>query len=1255
MFGGLRVLDGQGRALNLPARKAAALMAYLAMHPGRAHPRSRLAMLCWGSSGESAARASLRQALLVLRRALTLTDDELIAGSTETIMLAEQVARVDALELEAATADGNAGFDAQAMSSLLDGLDGEFLEGLDTREPGFDDWLALRREQLRARLVSAHARLVGEYRARTQPDAAIASALRLLALDPLREDVHRSLMEIYAGQRRWSAALHQFQLCRNVLARELGVRPEPATLQVRDAIERQRSHAAAEPAPPGETTPAASSALRHVALLGIEWACAAREPDPERASQLADHALRGAIELIEGFGGTFERRPGSGLLACFGAQSGHGDDDERAARCARRLVEDLPELRVGLAAGLVLLAPENGANTALQGGSEVIGVASRLVAAAAPAEVLVAEATWRMLAPLAEGERCADQALPASLRGAGVHRLLAMRRRPQRRTALVGRRAELAQFATLIDACMREGNGSVLHVRGEPGIGKTRLSEEFCSIAAARGFRAHVGTVLDFGSSAERDAIRTLVLDLLEVDPIGASPPMVNAGIEAAIVAGVVDADDAAGLHALARQNPPAGLQALVDAMDHSSRVRMLRRALTHLVTRRAIRAPRLLVLEDLQWADEDTLAHALALATVTSVAPVLLVTTARSDGDPLDEAWRQASGANTLATLDIGPLRKVDADTLAAQLADAADPFTLGCIDRAAGNPLFLELLLHADRSQPETMPATVQSVIQARLDRLATAEHEALRVASVLGQRFALAALEHLLGAQSAWDPKLAKGLLRADGADGMFAHALVRDGAYASLPRARRRALHAQAASWFASRDPVLHAEQLEGAEDPAAASAWLLAARTESAAQRHQRAVVFASRGLALASAAADQFALACCKAEALQNLGNNADAHVAWQYALQCAPDDARRCSAWIGVGSALRLCEDLDGAATALEHAAAIAATQGLTEASARVHLLRGNLLFPLGDLDGCRREHTASLELARQAGSIEIEAAALGGLGDAEYMRGHMLSAERRFSDCVALAQRDGLRRIEAAHHPMVAWTRWFAGDYIGSLQSVALGISHARAIGHLRAEAIAHHIGYLARHALLEFDAAREHAQHALHLAQRLASPRFEAEALAFLGDLEVALGQREQGVERLQRAISIARASGMAFMGPVYLSLLAQAVADDRTLREAALTECEALLTTNGLAHNHLLARRCAINACMTAGDVDAIRHHAQRLELFTRAQPLPWSNFIVRRAHALAEGIAGHRSSVLNSLTDEARRLGLAVDAIALMHD
>ena len=128
----------------------------------------------------------------------------------------------------------------------------------------------------------------------------------------------------------------------------------------------------------------------------------------------------------------------------------------------------------------------------------------------------------------------------------------------------------------------------------------------------------------------------------------------------------------------------------------------------------------------------------------------------------------------------------------------------------------------------------------------------------------------------------------------------------------------------------------------------------------------------------------------------------------------------------------------------------------------------------------------------------------ALGGLGDAEYVRGRMISAHARFSECVGLCERHGFGRIEVANRPMMAFTRFFAGDIRGALAVADIAIARAALVGQRRAEMIGHHAAFFCWHALIEFDAAARHAEAALSLAQQLGARRFETEALAFRAEL-------------------------------------------------------------------------------------------------------------------------------------------------------
>ena len=375
---------------------------------------------------------------------------------------------------------------------------------------------------------------------------------------------------------------------------------------------------------------------------------------------------------------------------------------------------------------------------------------------------------------------------------------------------------------------------------------------------------------------------------------------------------------------------------------------------------------------------------------------------------------------------------------------------FAEHCVERAAGNPLFLEQLLrNAEESHDVAVPGSVQSLVQARIDRLDPIDKTAVQVASVLGQRFERAALAHLLE-RAEYDPGrlVSRRLVRPEPGEGnvlLFTHALIRDAVYETLLGSRRRELHRRAAEWYADSDPVMRAEHLGRAGDPEAARAYLAAARLQAAEYRQDAALRLVQSGRGLATERADRFALTCFEGEMLHDLGAMPDARRAFEAALEAAADDRERCLAWIGLAAVKRMTDDLPGASADLEQAGAAAEREHLIAELARIHFLRGNLCFPRGDIEGCVREHGTGLDLAIRAGASELEAMALGGLGDAEYVRGRMISAHDRFRRCVELCARHGFGRIEVAHRPMMAFTRWFTGETRGALADADAAIEAA------------------------------------------------------------------------------------------------------------------------------------------------------------------------------------------------------------------
>ena len=275
---------------------------------------------------------------------------------------------------------------------------------------------------------------------------------------------------------------------------------------------------------------------------------------------------------------------------------------------------------------------------------------------------------------------------------------------------------EIDQLRTVLNDCKANGRGRTVYLRGEAGIGKTRLLEALLSTARQEGFACHSGLVLDFGTGAGRDAIGDLARDLLGLSP-NASRETVHSAMQTAFADGLVERDDEIFLNDLLQVPQPTALRAVYDAMDNRMRSQGKRSTIARLVECSSRLQPRILAVEDLHWADSPTLTHLAGLAMIVASCPVVLVMTSRFEQDPLDQSWRAEAGGSPLITIDLGPLQPEEAALLAAQFVGSNAEVGKRCLERAAGNPLFLEQLLrHAAEGDGSTIPDSVQSLVQAR-----------------------------------------------------------------------------------------------------------------------------------------------------------------------------------------------------------------------------------------------------------------------------------------------------------------------------------------------------------------------------------------------------------------------------------------------------------------------------------------------------------------------------------------------------------
>src|SRR5215470_12728242 len=231
LLGGFEAGRVQGLAVEIAARKTRALLAYLALTMGRPQGRDRLANLLWSDRGDKQARDSLRQALTELRDAFADLNPPPLATHHDTVSIDRAAIDVDALEFER-LARSNGADDLRRAAGLYGG---DLLDGIGVKDPAFEEWLGGARRHYRELAISVFKKLL----AHEQGGAALAVAQQLLALDPLQEEGHRALMRAHAKAGDIAMALRQYETCRELLKRDLGIAPSPQTEALHQQIKDQ--------------------------------------------------------------------------------------------------------------------------------------------------------------------------------------------------------------------------------------------------------------------------------------------------------------------------------------------------------------------------------------------------------------------------------------------------------------------------------------------------------------------------------------------------------------------------------------------------------------------------------------------------------------------------------------------------------------------------------------------------------------------------------------------------------------------------------------------------------------------------------------------------------------------------------------------------------------------------------------------------------------------------------------------------------
>ncbi len=996
--------------------------------------------------------------------------------------------------------------------------------------------------------------------------------------------------------------------------------------------------AASPPSPPPPSPPGpVAGERRQVAILFADLAGYTRLSttlDPEEVHRL----LTGFFEVVDGaclrFGGAIDKHIGDNVMAVFGAPVAHGDDPERAVRAAVAIHADLAAyavrvgqplaVTIGIAYGEVVASGLGSSHyTEYTMTGDAVNLASRLQGRAGHGETLISDAVHQAAARIAIAEPVGDLAIRSLDTPVPVWRLRGVREAAATAPAhVVGRDDVLARIDARLEDARARGASALIVLRGEPGIGKSTLAAEAARRAGAAGMAVHRAQALDFGAGRGAGAIPTLVASLLGAT--GSDDDARRAALDDAVRAGRVDDADAPHV---------AGLLELDhDAPDLDERERRARQLASLAALVHGLAAPPLLVVEDVHWADAPTVAQLRALTRALADVPGALLVTTRFDGDPVDRAWREAAATPPLE-LELEPLDAVAAAALAAaHLRDAE--LVARCVERAGGNPLFLEQLVHA-ATRDASLPGTLQGLVLARVDRLAARDKAALQAAAVVGQRFDLAVVRHLT-ADATWtaDELIARRLVRAAGDDDdlMFHHALILDGIYASLTHARRRELHHAAASYFATRDPELRAEHLDRAGDAEAAAAWLACARDRAARHDVDRALGLAARGLARAAAPELRHDLQMLIGRLQLDVGNTVLAAAAFTAALADAGTDAARCRAAIGLGAAHRAAATTRAALDALDQAEPIARALGLEAELSQIAYHRGGVEFAIGSPTACLAHHTRALDHARRAGAPDLEVRALSGIGDAHYASVRLEEAEAAFVECVARCERLELVRFGLINQAMIANSVFYLLRIDEAEAIVRRAAEEAARLGAARAEVLALESLVKIRVDAGRFDGVPEliedvRAKEAVIGARLLAVMIGWAEI-----ELRLSRGERDLAVARGRELAATAGASATGMMRDL-LEISTCAVAPTPAARAAAVAAVMARVTDDR-PMSAMMCRRGALDILVRDGAWDQADDVLARLRATPPALP-PYFAFAADRFAAVIAWGRGDRSAAMRA--------------------
>ncbi len=961
--------------------------------------------------------------------------------------------------------------------------------------------------------------------------------------------------------------------------------------------------------------------------------------DPEEARKLLDPVLERMMEAVHRYEGTVNQVMGDGIMALFGAPLAHEDHAVRACYAAldlqaamRRYAGDVRrahgadvQVRVGLNSGEVMV---RAIGSDLRMDYSAVGatthLAARMEQLARPGTILLAPDTLR----LAEGYVEVQPLGPIPVKGlpspVEVYELTAAAR-PRSRlqaaaarglTRFVGREHELEQLHHALGSTA-SGRGQVVALVGEAGVGKSRLVWELTHSHRTHGWRVLQASSVSYGRATPYLPVIDLLKGYFAIQA-GDGPRHVREKVIGKLLA-LDEALKPALPALLALLDAPVDERAW-QALDPFQRRHRTLDAAKRVLARESQVQPLLLVFEDLHWIDTETQALLDSLVESLPVARILLLVNYRPE---YRHAW---AGKTYYSQIRLDPLPPQSAEELIrALLGDHADllPLTRSLIDRTEGNPFFLE---ESVRSLVETgvvvgergayrlakpfdvalVPATVQAVLAARIDRLAPEQKRLLQCAAVVGKDVRLGVLRTIteLDAES-----LRGGLAGLQAAEFLyevpilpdpeytFKHALTHEVAYGGLAQDRRRELHGRIVDALEPLSAEPTAEQVE-----------LLGHHAFRGALWEKAVRYLRQAGLTAASRSAHQEAVARLE-QALDALSHLLPSRETIERAIDIRLD----------LRNSLHPLGQFERILAHLRAAEAEVEPLGDERRLVRVSAFMCQYFRLMGDLDAAIAVGERAVGIASRTGDVLLSIVATSGLGPACGVRGDYRRAVALLAGTVEPLQ--------------------------GDLRGKSLGTT-----GLLSVFCRIYLVACLAE--LGEFRRAAAHADEAIAIAEEAAHVYSLAFACYGAGTLRLVKGEIPPSIAVLERGLELCRASTLPLIFPLLGSSLGAAYAlagrprEAVTILEEAEREASAMRRMGG--HPLLLVQLA--EGYFAAGRVDdAAAGAARALELARRQKELGHEAYALRLAAEIAasrEAPGGDEATTLfRQAIDRADQLGM----------